>query len=254
MQTVVYDGSFYGLFTAIFEIYEYRLPAPDIRKEGQANASIFNSHIVAQDDAKAQRVIRKIQEKISKDAFLQLYRTWLSELPGIENFIFRYIQYALQQNTSVENDHGHDAVRTIHQTAKKVGREKHRMEAFIRFHKTKDELYYAIVEPDFNVLPLISKHFENRYADQRWLIYDATRKYGLYYDLQTVEEVQIGFSDAWSTNKDVIHDEQEDGYQLLWKQYFNSVNIQSRKNTKLHIRHVPRRYWKNLVEKYRNVL
>ena len=45
----------------------------------------------------------------------------------------------------------------------------------------------AIVQPDFNVLPLIEKHFRERYADQRWLIYDVRRKYGLYYDLQTVD-------------------------------------------------------------------
>ncbi len=27
-----------------------------------------------------------------------------------------------------------------------------------------------------NVLPLIKKHFEKRYADQRWIIYDSQRK------------------------------------------------------------------------------
>ena len=49
------------------------------------------------------------------------------------------------------------------------------MEAFVRFQCTKDQLYYAIIQPDYNVLPLISKHFEKRYADQRWLIYDIRR-------------------------------------------------------------------------------
>ncbi|RYE25413.1 MAG: DUF4130 domain-containing protein, partial [Sphingobacteriales bacterium] len=38
-------------------------------------------------------------------------------------------------------------------------------------------------------------------------------------------------------------------YQLLWKSYFNNSNIKERKNMKLHIQHIPRRYWKYLTEK-----
>jgi probable DNA metabolism protein len=43
--------------------------------------------------------------------------------------------------------------------------------------------------------------------------------------------------------------EDESAYQYLWKNYFTSVNIVSRKNTKLHLRHIPKRYWKYLTEK-----
>jgi probable DNA metabolism protein len=98
------------------------------------------------------------------------------------------------------------------------------------------------------VLPLISTHFKERYADQRWLIYDCRRKYGLYYDLDEVSEVTIDFNESNNNSKDV-YDEKENLYQELWKQYFDSVNIKARKNMKLHIQHVPKRYWKWLVEK-----
>jgi probable DNA metabolism protein len=46
-----------------------------------------------------------------------------------------------------------------------------------------------------------------------------------------------------------IYDENEELYQTLWQQYFTNVNIKARKNMKLHIQHMPRRYWKHLVEK-----
>jgi probable DNA metabolism protein len=130
-----------------------------------------------------------------------------------------------------------------------VEREKHRMEAFVRFQLTRDNLFYAIVQPDFNVLPLIQSHFKSRYADQRWMIYDIQRKYGIYYDLAEVTEVQIMFSDLKTTDPASIYDEKETMYQELWKQYFSSVNIKARKNTKLHIQHMPKRYWKHLTEK-----
>lgn len=132
-----------------------------------------------------------------------------------------------------------------------VHREKHRMEAFVRFQLTQDGLYYAVIEPDFDVLPLIKQHFQDRYADQLWLIYDTRRKYGLYYDQVQVSTVAMHFADDAGSGKDIrsIHDEQEGLYQLLWQQYFSSVNIAARKNIKLHIQHMPRRYWKYLPEK-----
>ena len=157
----------------------------------------------------------------------------------------------LANKNSVENDYSHPDVLLVQQTYKKVHREKHRMEAFVRFQCTKDKLYYSIIQPDFNVLPLIKNHFEKRYADQRWLIYDSQRKYGLYYDLEKVEEVFINFGADLNNTASLkeIFDEKEEIYQTLWKQYFQSVNIKARKNMKLHIQHMPKRYWKYLVEK-----
>jgi probable DNA metabolism protein len=151
----------------------------------------------------------------------------------------------------MENDFSHPAVLTVTQVSKRVWREKHRMEAFVRFQKTSDELYYSLIEPDYNVLPLIGKHFQDRYADQRWLVYDGKRRYGLFYDLQQINEVTLSFSSFTANGKDatLAYDEKEEMYQELWQQYFKSVNIAARKNTKLHIQHMPRRYWKYLPEK-----
>jgi probable DNA metabolism protein len=127
------------------------------------------------------------------------------------------------------------------------------MEAFIRFQRTKDDLYFATIDPDYNVLPLIIAHFKDRYADQHWLIYDKRRKYGVNYDCSTskVTEVQINFIGEAAHDflpVTLLH-EDEMHYQKLWKDYFYSVNIGARKNTKLHVRHVPLRYWRYLTEK-----
>ena len=181
VQTVIYNGSFENFFTAVFEVYEYKIKEADIQKEGTATTSLFTApHIVQEDKSKAARVIKALQQKITTLAFRNVYKTFLSEMPGIENVLLRYVQYVIHSKNSVERNFANADVLTINQTAKKVDREKHRMKAFIRFQKTKDELYYAIVQPDFNVLPLIISHFKERYADQRWLIYDVRRKYGLY--------------------------------------------------------------------------
>ncbi|WP_322790524.1 TIGR03915 family putative DNA repair protein [Tenacibaculum tangerinum] len=152
---------------------------------------------------------------------------------------------------NIEKDYSNDTVLKIAKLRKSVGREKHRMEAFVRFKLTKDNIYFANIEPDFNVLPLIAKHFKSRYADQKWLIYDIKRKYGLFYNLDSVEIIELEFDKSFDFSKtsDKIFTVEELEFQQLWKDYFKSTNIASRKNTKLHTQHVPKRYWKYLSEK-----
>lgn len=252
MITVVYDGTFEGLLTAVFDVYEYKLTDINIVTKDCFQANVCNQHHESfADRQKAERVWKGLTAKISAAALSQLYRAFLSEEKEIENRILQYIQYAFSKPQSIECDYSNAAVLTVIQTAKKVYREKHRMEAFIRFQLTADHLYYAICQPDFNVLPIIEKHFKSRYADQRWLIYDSKRKYGIYYNLEKVETIEICFDAQTNNGKSIaiISDEKEELYQRLWQQYFTSVNIVARKNTKLHIQHMPKRYWKYLPEK-----
>ena len=253
VQTVVYDGSFEGFLSAVFDVYEYKFTEPDICPQHRFNGNVFGApHITVANKKNSDRVWKGLEKQLTKEAQGQLYKTFLSELPGMENSLLHYIQYAFSSKQFMENDFSHAAVVTITQTAKKVWREKHRMEAFVRFQKTADDLYYSIIEPDYNVLPLIKPHFETRYADQRWLIFDGKRKYGIYYDGQQTTEVEINFNDGANAGKNVsqIFSADETTYQQLWQQYFKSVNIPARKNTKLHIQHMPRRYWKYLPEKH----
>lgn len=252
MQLLVYDGSFEGWLTAVFDVYEYKYTDPCIRTQAHAQPNAFgNVHMVHTDTAKAERVWKGLRQKISTQAASQVYKSFLSEINTIEDNLLRYAQYVFKSKTIVESDYSNEDVLMVQQTSRKVHREKHRMEAFVRFQLTSDKLYYAVVQPDFNVLPLIIRHFKTRYADQRWLIYDSRRKYGIYYDLNEVNTVSIDFNEHTAGGKDVsvIYDESEPMYQQLWQQYFSSVNIAARKNTKLHLRHMPKRYWKYLTEK-----
>lgn len=251
MTLLVYDGTFNGFLTAVFDVYEYKFGDARIVKESVYNVSVFgHDHIVETDENKASRVWKGILKYTFKDAAESLYHTWLSELPNIEKQLLQYVEYLFLKKQSINIDFSHAAVLKIAQVTKKVYRERHRMEAFIRFQLTKDGLYYAVIEPDFNVLPLLVDHFKNRYADQRWLIYDGKRRYGIYYNGETVDTITMSFSEETkAANIQLVYDEEEPMYQSLWKHYFNSVNIKARKNTKLHIQHMPKRYWKYLPEK-----
>lgn len=247
MQIIAYDKTFDGFLSAVFDIYEYKFSEI---KFSNADPSLFGTvHCVTTDEVKVTRVWNGIVKRVSNVGATQLYHTFLSEQSGVEDLLFRYIRYAFGSTTPVSHNFSHEAVLAVTQIAKKVHREKHRMEAFVRFKLTKDQLYYAVVEPDFDVLPLIVNHFKKRYADQRWMIYDVKRKYGIYYDLKDVMNITLDIGGMSMSSLEAIEDDNEPFFQQMWQNYFRSVNIPSRKNMKLHIQHMPTRYWKFLPEK-----
>ncbi|WP_299395399.1 TIGR03915 family putative DNA repair protein [uncultured Gelidibacter sp.] len=253
-HTLIYDGTFDGFLTGVFHIYELKLQTVIFQKPENLQESLFGNKVeITTDLEKADRVWKGIKSKTSAKGSYRLYSAFLSEQPQIETLLLKYIQQAFKSSRPIDSDFSNETVLKVSQIAKSVGREKHRMEAFVRFRLTNDGIYFASVEPDFDVLPLISKHFKSRYADQKWIIYDLKRGYGLYYDLEKVELMQLslpeGF-DATKTKSDYFTASELE-FQTLWQDYFESTNIASRKNMKLHVQHVPKRYWKYLSEKLR---
>ncbi|MEP3371277.1 MAG: TIGR03915 family putative DNA repair protein [Maribacter dokdonensis] len=250
-KTLIYDGSFNGFLTAVFTGFEQKLTHADIQKNNQLQSGLFaENETIFTNVEKAQRVWNGVQKK-SYTAIKNIYFSFLSEHNNIEALLYHYIQKLMGSKYYGSTDFSDDGVLKINQLAHKVGREKHRMEAFIRFQLTKDNVYFANIEPDFDVIPLISKHFRNRYADQQWIIYDVKRKYGIFYDLHTVEIISLDLTDIHSNTieKSSVFTDEEFEYQDLWNNYFKSSTIKSRINTKLHVQHVPKRYWKYLSEK-----
>ncbi len=248
LKILIYDGSFEGLLCCIFRIYEQKILVFKIVKKNEPISDLFAENIeIHTDEVRAQRVWSGIQRKAGKISIERILMAFLSEIQGEEHTIIRYVQYLIDSKRNIEDNLSHPVVQRLQDVVKMVNRERHRMKAFVRFQLLTDGIYYSGIEPDFNVLPLIKDHFAHRYADQQWIIYDLRRNYGLYYDLKTVSEMELDIAPKANANN--IFQEEEILYQELWKKYFKHTNIESRKNTALHIRHVPKRYWKYLTEK-----
>lgn len=254
MELYIFDGSLEGLLTAVFECYQRKSGSVKLVSEIYHVPDVFDSGFgVTADRDKGKRVWKGLCKKLGKDWQVRFYKAFLSEQPEAFQHLFDFARYIIDQPEGASENYAHPDVLAISQISRKVHREKHRMEAFVRFQKTTDGIYYAHIEPDFDVLPLLPEHFQNRYADQRWMIYDLKRNYGIYYDLEKTEEIELDFAAKMSSNLNALPrqflDSKEEFYTQLWQHYFKSTNIQARKNMRLHVRHVPRRYWKYLSEK-----
>lgn len=256
MLVLTYDHSFEGFLTAVFKLYadygygKKQNQSVKIVKSGLFDNDLFieSAHITTNIDD-AQRVLTKLEKLIGSAGVNKLIWAFLSEDVTVEACLLGVIAYALQNpRQKVLNNYAHSHVMQLAKLVKSVGRERHRMLAFVRFEKMQNGLFFARVEPDFNVLPLISGHFRRRYRDQPWAIFDLRRSYGVYYDLHSIQLISDLDRTVFSA-PEVAYTEDEIHYQLMWQGYFKSANIAERKNSKLHLQQLPKRYWQYLTEK-----
>jgi probable DNA metabolism protein len=249
----LYDKTFEGLLTLVFDAYAHKAFPDQILGESDPLPLFSNMTFrVITDKEKAQRVWRGLQKKISKEARGMLSIIFLSELQEIEMLIFRYMQKAFAASKSIEVNFADEDVLECAKIYRLVGREAERMRMFVRFQKTADGIFFAPIEPRYNVLSLVADFFTDRFGDQRWVVYDVKRYYGLYYDLKKTQVVtfdRLNFD--LKTGK--LHDAQasadEQLFRSLWQTYFKSIAIKERLNPKLHRQLLPKRFWKFLPEK-----
>lgn len=253
MIIYTYDGTFEGFLTCVFECYNRKeFPVDIFSRVGEQRHLFAEKRDVTTVSDKAERVWKGAQKKLStKNKQLPFY-AFLSEDQGIEMRIYRFFRRLFSGNFNIETDYGDSDVLYLTQTTQKVKKEAMRMMQFVRFQHTKEGMYFCGIEPHFDVIPLVVKHFQKRFSDQKWLLYDLKRNYGVLYQKEKVTEVVITnkqFNRINGQVKENILEEGEDFYQTLWKSYFTHINIKERKNLKLQRQHMPRRFWKYLPEK-----
>lgn len=252
MNVFLYDKTFDGLLSAIFDAYRRRL-RPDALLECNNITPLFTDteHRVDTAPDKAARVWTGLRKKLPQEALGMLTYAWLSEREDSDMQIFRYICKVFDMPDFNVFNFADADVLSVKQAAQKTSREKSYVIQFVRFQKTREDIYFALISPHCNVLPLVTGHFMDRFGDQRWAIYDESRGYGYFYDLRQIAEISLDNDGAVINGKldDALLKEDEALYQRLWKNYFTALSIKERANPKLQRRHMPQRFWKHLTEK-----
>ncbi len=257
MTLFLYDKTFDGLLSCLFFAYEQK-KFPDLILSDSDSKPLFideQYRIITKKD-KSLRVWKALEKKLSVIAKNMMLAVWLSELPETEMLLFRYMRKNIDHPQGIEMNFGDDDVLRVKQIAQKVAKEAEQLRQFIRFQETADGLFFAPISPRYNVLSLIVSHFQSRYSNQPWIIYDTNRNIGLYYDMHSVTEVSFSQKDVPELTKGKLNDgqlsEDEALFQEMWKEYFKSTTIKERINLKLQRQHMPQRYWKYLTEMHRS--
>lgn len=240
----IYDGSFNGLLTSIYDAY-YTPQKPDkiLNYEKREDNFLVKEILIDTDENKAKKVYEAIDSKISPSALRKIYYAYLSEIDDIEMDILNYIRLGFKIGADIEFNLRDDLVLKIEQTHKKVSRERHRLTGLIRFKELKNNILYAETSPDYNVIGILAPHFIRRLSNENFIIHDKKRKIAVFYNTREwiIREVE--------GNLNIIFNEDEKDYQKLWKMYFKSISIEEKFNPKLQRSNMPKKYWKYLIEK-----
>ena len=266
MTVYVFDGTMDGLLTAVFDAFLLKEQPEALLAEGDA-LPLFCDHTyhVTTDEEKARRVWTGLEKKLSREALRLISVSWLSELRELNTPLFLYICKVFRLGDISRNFADADVL-AVTNIARRVLHEQLRMKQFIRFQKAKDGTYLGVVSPDHNVLPIIIDHFQDRFNDQPWLIYDAKRHYGYFFSPPSGASpkgegsnmpIRVTFEDETEVPFDLsngkldanVLSDNDQLFQDLWRTYFKAICIKERMNPRKQLQDMPRRYWKYMTEK-----
>ncbi len=250
----IYDGSFDGFLSVVFEAYSRKTdPEAIIPCRPNIQMPLGESITILSDKIKAGRVWSGLEKHTSQKNAHLVNIAFLAEEPQTEMLLWRYLKKIFTANLPdyYQNMLDEDVFELV-QMARRVKHEVHRFHGFVRFEKTVDGMYFAPIDPDHDIVRLLTSHFKARYADQPWVIYDTRRNYGMYYDTLKLMEVVLqnpNFDVRTGNLKAHAKDHDQDHYRLMWQAYYDAINIIERKNHRQMKHAMPKRYWKYLPEK-----
>ena len=241
MLRYIYDGSFDGFLSVIYDCYYNKIPE-SIERESTYNFNmLFDDKVIETDAVKYGKVYKAILEKISEDTLIHVYQAFLSEVPGIELKLFKYIKLGFKLGSKVNDFITEVTVNEVQKYSRKVASEAHRFLGLVRFQQF-NNILYASIKPTYNILELIGNHFKLRLNNEKWVIHDVGRKIGMVYENSGWILRDLNFDKLVSNEKEEIF------YQNLWKVFHNSVAIKERSNERLQMQYMPKKYWDNLTE------
>ena len=229
---IVYDGSFEGFLSLIYEVYYKKLKPTNIYKK-LPNEIIFEKTIHIQiNEENYTKVLKAMKSKFQKKIVQRVMNIFMCDSKNFEMALLEYIILGFKDDKQLLNINN-SCVFYLNNLEKELFKNVHKMYAFVRFEELDDNSLYAKLECKFNTLYFLAKHFLKRFNNQDFIIHDINRKLAF---------IKIGEDFSF---QEVAHFEEpsqsqnEQKFQKLWKSFFKGVSIEERVNLKLQQNQVP---------------
>lgn len=184
MIVFYYDKTFEGLLCALFDAFKLKKFPEKLLTEGDIEPLLTTEvHHVELRNHKYERVQAALKKRLTGISLHQLMAVWFSELPESDELIFRYLCKVFKSTHSIETDFADPDVLEVRQIALKVSKECEHLRQFVRFNTIEnptnpidsnnpkkcqsEKVYFAVVDPIYNALPLTLNFFIDRFADQK---------------------------------------------------------------------------------------
>lgn len=239
----VYDGTFEGLLSMVFDCYIKKVIPSRIVSKNELQINFLDSiEEIKTDNTKAKRIFDGIYKNISYDTLYNSYYAFLSDGKEKEINILKYILNGFVTGPKINNMLSLDFVFTVCSMRKRMLGESHRFKGLLRFIEIGNNLFYASIHPNNNIIENLGQHFIKRLPTQNFIIHDKIRNIAFLYNTK-----QYKIIDSYSFTIHYIS-ETEKKYQELWRIFFETISIKERENSRLQMQYMPKKYWKDLVE------
>lgn len=241
MKIIVYDGTFEGFLTVIFTQYKEIFKIKIESEKDQI--SFLDQKYIKTNFEKAKRVEDSIKKNISKEFYYDIKIAFKSDYKNKDTIIARLIKLSFLKGEKIIKSTNKYAV-TFNKMVKNYSREAHAFMGLLRFKEIQEGFLFAQYESHNNILEDLSRHFLQRMPKEKFVIYDKNRNKAFVSIYGNFEVVEI-------LNLDIKESKKEEFFQNLWIGFYDAIAIKERKNKKLMIENMPKKYWKYLPEKNR---
>ena len=242
-KTYLYDGTFDGLLTIVFDSYASKtLPQKIYSQDEYVSNFLDKTLFIESNYEKSQRVFNGIEKNIGYDALYNSYNAFLSNEKEKEIYILKYLCDGFDIGPKINNMLTISYVFKVINMRRRALAECHKLKGLLRFQEVGDNLCYASIHPDSNILEPLGHHFINRLPTLNFIIRDQNRNLCFLYNQK---EYKIISGEGLSIPS---ISENEKMYQDLWKMFFKTIAIKERTNPRCQMQYMPKKYWKDLIE------
>ena len=239
----LYDGTFEGILTLVFDLYVSSTIPVAIQKHKDYQSNFLTPTIVVKtEENKVKRIYHGILKNVSKAALYNCYHAFLSDDKNKEMDIVKYLLNGFKIGPAIDTMLYLNYVSRVQSLRKKVLLEAHRLTGLLRFMDIGNDVFYASLHPDNFVLEKIGQHFMRRLPTQKFVIHDKNRNLAFLHYQKKYDIVPVTQELCFELT------EEEKDFQKLWKTFFETIAIKERTNPNLQRNYMPTRYWKDLVE------
>lgn len=250
--------TFEEMMTCVYEAWAGRRGHANVRLqlEPVEQPELFCEYIsVSADAQKAEKVVRAIRQKISAEAYREVFYAAMSFYPDRLDAIYRFLILGFACGAEVTKMLSEPSVMRVLELSRKAGNEMHYFREFTRFtaidgyetaQAVSAKVYVAHIEPKCNITALTANHFADRMPSEAWMIIDDNRRIAavhpkdqpFYMTVLTEEEMQ----------KLAETERRGDIFTELWKEFFRTIGIEQRRNAKCQRNMMPLWYRKHVTE------
>ena len=263
----LYDGTFDGLFTIAFDCYvSKQIPSNIVFEKHYLGNFLDTAIYIKTDKEKALRIWNGLYSNVSFDALYNCYYAFLSCQKSKEINILKYILNAFIVGPKITSMLSIDYVLEVMKLRKNVLHESHKLKGLVRLSEVGNNLFYAPIHPDNNVIELLGHFLIKRFPTQNLILHDKNRNLMFLYNANKniQNHVHSNSYNSTKTNTQTLNEyeiievpsnikihkfsKEEKQFQDLWKTFFNTIAIKERTNSKLQMQYMPKKYCPDSTE------